>query len=285
MLSIIVSTVYPERLERFRRNVAETIGDILYEIIAIENVKNPRSLANVYNEGGSRARFPYLLFMHEDAGFITRNWFEDIRRKLDEPDCGTVGFAGSKLMFNMPGGWGMGLKWMYVNVLQCGEVARANYDANTPFVEVVTIDGLAMFVRKEVWAENPFDEESLPGFHCYDVDFSLNLSLKYRNYVCFCVDVYHDSAGNFDRVWLDQTLKIYEKKWKHILPRAVDNIHLTPSQIKYEEERQCFRFLKILEKDSVLRNFYKRRFMNYPLTLRHFEHLVKLVLGLAQKRR
>ena len=58
MLSIIVSTVYPERLERFRRNVAETIGDIPYEIIAIENVKNPRSLANVYNEGGSRARFP-----------------------------------------------------------------------------------------------------------------------------------------------------------------------------------------------------------------------------------
>ncbi len=42
MLSIIVSTVYPERLERFRRNVAETIGDIPYEIIAIENVKNPR---------------------------------------------------------------------------------------------------------------------------------------------------------------------------------------------------------------------------------------------------
>lgn len=72
MLSIIVSTVYPERLERFRRNVAETIGDIPYEIIAIENVKNPRSLANVYNEGGSRARFPYLLFMHEDAGFITK---------------------------------------------------------------------------------------------------------------------------------------------------------------------------------------------------------------------
>ena len=95
----------------------------------------------------------------------------------------------------------------------------------------------------------------------------------------------HEKKVRKNRVWLDQTLKIYEKKWKHILPRAVDNIHLTPSQIKYEEERQCFRFLKILEKDSVLRNFYKRRFMNYPLTLRHFEHLVKLVLGLAQKRR
>ena len=283
MLSIIVSTVYPERLERFRRNIADTIGDVSYEIIAIENRKDPRSLANVYNEGAACARYPYLLFMHEDAGFLTGNWFDKIRCKLDEPDCGTIGFAGSKLMFNMPGGWGMGLKWMYVNVLQCGETARANYDTKTPFVEVVAIDGLAMFVRKEVWAENPFDEELLTGFHCYDVDFSLNLSLKYKNYVCFCVDVYHDSAGNFDQKWLDQTLKVYDKKWKYILPRVVDGIKLTPSQMKYEEERQCFRFLKILKKDAPLRKFYKRRFMHYPLTPRHFEHLVKLVLRKAKR--
>lgn len=78
MLSIIVSTVYPERLERFRRNITDTIGEVPYEIIAIENRKDPRSLANVYNEGAVRARYPYLLFMHEDAGFQTGNWFDKI---------------------------------------------------------------------------------------------------------------------------------------------------------------------------------------------------------------
>lgn len=33
-----------------------------------------------------------------------------------------------------------------------------------------------MFVRKDVWAKYPFDEELLTGFHCYDLDFTLQIA-------------------------------------------------------------------------------------------------------------
>ena len=51
------------------------------------------------------------------------------------------------------------------------------------FAEVVAVDGFGMFVRKEVWKANPFDEKMLTGFHCYDVDFSLQIAVskRYRN--------------------------------------------------------------------------------------------------------
>ena len=71
------------------------------------------------------------------------------------------------------------------------------------FAEVVAVDGFGMFVRKEVWKAYPFDEKMLTGFHCYDVDFSLQIAVskRYRNYVCCSpeVQVEHLSEGNYNR--------------------------------------------------------------------------------------
>lgn len=276
-LSIIVCSTKPDLVDELKLNIAETIGDnAVYELIVIDNKTSPRPLAQVYNEGGRRAKYENLLFIHQDAGFVTHDWLEQIETQLATPDCGVIGFAGSRLIFNYPGGWfDSGVNWAITHY----ETEKRRMDWQCPegeaFVEVVAIDGFAMFVKKDVWIRHPFDEEALTGFHCYDMDFSMSIFPEYKNYVCCSVLPYHHSPGNFDKSWAYQTNDIYEKKWKHILPLHTPDVVLTPSEFAYLEERACFRMIKKLSKMGFSTSVLAKRFLKYPPKPRHLEHLLK----------
>lgn len=277
MLSIIVCATNPALLDELRENIARTIGEgAVYEIISIDNTVNPRPIAAVYNEGARQARYGNLLFIHQDAGFVTKDWLVRIEAKLSEPDCGAIGFAGSRLMFNFAGGWASsGAEWMVTYYETDGKLMEWKCPEGVSFVEVVAIDGFAMFVRKDVWAGSPFDEEALTGFHCYDVDFSLALFPEYKNYVCCDVLLYHHSPGYFDKIWAAQTIEIYESKWKHKLPCFTPDVVLPPTEFAYLEERACFRFIKKMSQLGFSSSALAKRFLKYPLKPRHFEHLLK----------
>lgn len=276
MISIIVCSINPEKLGALKRNITDTIGDVPYEIIAFDNRQNPKSIAAVYNEGASNARYPYLLFIHEDAGFVDKNWAPEIMNKLKEPDCGVIGFAGSQLMLNSPGGWNVMPQWCLWNLTENGKLNRLNVTDNTPpFEEVVAVDGFAMFVRKEVWERYPFDENAIKGFHCYDVDFSLSVGAEYKNFVCTNIMLYHDSEGNFGEAWVRDTLRLYKEKWNRILPRFASEITLSKKEALKYEERVCWRFIKALKKYEINDEDILKQFYQYPLSLRHLEHLMK----------
>lgn len=278
MLSIIVSSVRPERLKELEENISQTIDkDVEYEIVAIPNRDNPRSLTAVYNEGASHARFPYLLFIHEDAGFVTNNWWTTIERKLREPDCGVIGFAGTRVMLNLPTGWGVDQRWMLLNLNESGRKIRILPPQPKDFEAAVAMDGFALFVRKDVWEQVKFDEKLLNGFHCYDVDFTLCVAQHYRNYVCTCVDVYHNSKGSFNEDWLRTTYNIYMNKWNAMLPITVPDMELTEKEVAYVEERVCFRMIKFLKNLGLPTDKAVARFKEFPMSWRHLEHTVKLI--------
>ncbi len=275
MFTIIVCSVNPARLEALKNNIKATAGSMPYELIPYDNSKEGRSIAWVYNRCASQARYPNLLFIHEDAGFKEPGWMERIEEKLSGPDCGVIGFAGSRLMVNAPGGWNVMPQWCVWNFEECGVSKRLNADARTPFIEVVAVDGFAMFVRKDVWKQNPFDERLLTGFHCYDVDFSLGIGRDYKNYVCCDIPVFHNSGGNFGKDWAQETMKLYKGKWNKVLPRYVDGYELPLSIQTDMEERVTFRFLKMVSRHGLPVKDIKSQFMKYPLSPRHLEHLIK----------
>ena len=134
------------------------------------------------------------------------------------------------------------------------------------FAEVVAVDGFGMFVRKEVWKAYPFDEKMLTGFHCYDVDFSLQIaaSKRYRNYVCCSpeVQVEHLSEGNYNRNWCQDTVRMYNRKWNVILPIKIDDLCLTKREMERYREKSFNRFLQksfkvdFPEKKEVLMAFF-----------------------------
>ena len=79
MLSIIVCSVNRKYLLNFEKNVAETIGDnVEYEILAIDNKVMRLSICAAYNRAASEARYPYLLFIHEDVEFLEKGWWAKV---------------------------------------------------------------------------------------------------------------------------------------------------------------------------------------------------------------
>lgn len=286
MLSIIICSVNKERLADIEKNIADTIGDgVKYEVIAIDNTVRKASITTVYNEGARIAKYPCMLFVHEDVRFLENNWFERIALKLSEPDCGIIGFAGSRAKVRTPSGWYQDKKWNVMNYYQMfnGRLrhARTRSFHDTDFREVVVLDGFAFFVKREVWLETPFDDKLLTGFHCYDIDFSLSVARKYRNYVCGNVAVEHFSSGNFDEKWLRDTLKLHYEKWEPYLPMTVndDKEPITPADIKRVDEHAVFRLIRQIKGiDDIPRMPFVLQLLRYRLSFNHIGHIIRSII-------
>lgn len=282
MLSIIICSISDERLEALKRNIESTVG-IEYEIISIDNNVNQWPIAKAYNYGAQSAKYPYLFFVHEDIMFHSIGWGEFIIDKLAEPDCGVIGFIGSKVKLKAYSGWGQNPKWICAYLYQRGRDKTYfnvhNAYLNTPFEEVVALDGLGLFVKKEIWKSFPFDEKLLTGFHCYDLDFSLQIaaSKKYKNYVCCSnqVLIEHFSLGNINQDWFIDTIRLHREKWNQILPMKTDDCILDDKFKDKEEERFFNIFLRAILKSSCSESkMIFKEFLQYRFSWKHFFHCI-----------
>ena len=95
---------------------------------------------------------------------------------------------------------------------------------------VVVVDGLFFAVNKNIIKET-FDE-SVEGFHFYDVDFS------FRNYIAGVkvgvtsdIDVTHLSIGETNQQW-DENRKLFAEKYKDNLPTKSEKIFNKHNKMK-----------------------------------------------------
>lgn len=282
MLSVIICSISPERLQSVKKNIEETIG-VEHEFIVIDNRIKKWSIAKAYNFAAKNAKYPYLFFVHEDVKFHSSDWGSFIETKLQEPDCGVIGFTGSKVMFRCYSGWGQCYKWVCSYLYQgSNELTLFNVHnayLEHEFEEVVALDGLGMFVRKDVWAIYPFDEELLTGFHCYDVDFSLQIAASkyYKNYISCSnkVLIEHFSLGNRNDAWFDDTIRLYKAKWRYILPLKVEGCNISHKEEKKQEERFFNIFLRdIMKTNSPAKKMILKEFLCYSFSWKHFAHCI-----------
>ena len=227
LISIVFCSISPERYKKCTDNIASTIG-VPVEFVRIDNLEYKWPIAKAYNEGAKRASSDCLLFLHEDVEFEHHGWGKALVEKLHEPTTGVVGFIGSRILFDAIGPWCMsGSNYGHVIGVRDGRVEVMRYHEfsekdSQMFVHVAIVDGLGMAVRKDVWAEHPFDEAMLTGFHCYDIDFSLTISMAgYRNYA-YTFGIIHFSRGSYEEQWLATTYKMLVEKWSPKLPYGVD---------------------------------------------------------------
>lgn len=223
MYTIICCSIDPQAASALERNVSETIGTP-FEFVAFDNRRHGWGLSKVYNECAARARYERLCFVHEDVRFLTKGWGEILARQLQKPETGVIGFAGSILKLQRLTGWntcGRDLRANYVQHMRgSGHPRRVNPD-HADYSPVVTLDGLCLIARRDVWDETPFDETAFPGFHCYDLDFSLAAACRYTNYVCHTVLVEHFSEGSFSRTWIEGMEQLHVK-WAEKLPLCAE---------------------------------------------------------------
>ncbi|WP_143960775.1 glycosyltransferase [Litoribacter populi] len=288
MISIIICSVNQKHLDQISQNISQTIG-VEYELLAIDNSKNPKGITSIYNEGAKRAKYEYLCFVHEDVLFETMNWGEKVSQILRNKSIGLVGIAGSVYKSLAPSGWYLYELNYPAKAFQKIRQAYKFQDRPARLVdynpskkklnEVICIDGVWFCTTKSVINDIPFDE-SFDGFHGYDVDFSLAVAQKYKVMVTFDVLLTHFSEGRFDRKWLDATLKVQEK-WNHCLPFYLSDV---PKNLIYKTEKGAFKksIKQMLdwgysfgEIKTMLDNARKSPFMKNKLFFKLYFYLIK----------
>ncbi len=284
MFSIVVCSIDSTKLNAFKENVASSIG-VPYEIIVIDNLVEQRSLCSAYNVGAEMAQYPYLCFAHEDIAFHSNGWGSTISEKLKEKSCGVVGFAGSTGKVRELTTWYFNMAYRRLNLLESAAGTTTHYRENpdgVDFSEVVTLDGLCLMVRRDVWQEVRFDDKRFTGFHLYDLDFATAVTVAgYRNYVAHCVLVEHFSRGSFGREWYRWS-EVYQDKWYDQLPLYVET--LEPKVMDYNEKlaRRSMNYLYVRFKilpAKILWHKIMNSFRDFPFSYKPWVLLLLFVLN------
>ena len=227
MISIVICSARPALLDALRQNVEDTIGTP-YEIIAIDNTDNRYGICAAYNAGGAKAQYPYICFMHEDISFATPNWGRLVIGLLSEKKTGLLGIAGGDAKSLIPSSWSSCMISNEINIFQhyrsTGQAPEHRLVTGPPAPaakkRVVALDGVWLCTRKEIFSQYKFDEVNFPGFHGYDIDYSLQLVQKYELYVVFDILIHHFSEGKPDRTWMNSARRV-SRKWRHALPLSI----------------------------------------------------------------
>jgi glycosyltransferase involved in cell wall biosynthesis len=258
MISIVICSINQEFFNQVEQSVATTIG-LPYEIIRINNTVTNFGICKAYNEGAKKAKYDYLCFMHEDILFKSNNWGNILVDFFNaRADVGLIGVAGSTYKSLVPSMWAQGLfNTDYRNIIQRYKDGVPVSEANIKkgFNEVQTLDGVFLFTKKKIWGNHAFDEDNFDKFHCYDLDFSLQVGQHHKLFVCNEILIEHFSSGSLNKDWVEYSIRLSEK-WKHRLPIG----NLNTSQQKEIEWRNRKIF------------FFRMNILGYPMhtAIQHF---------------
>lgn len=247
MLSIIICSRSPEAVAAISENVAATIG-APYELIAIDNSQNRYGICEAYNVGARQAQYELLCFMHEDIKFHTPDWGRVVAAILADPTVGVLGVAGSQYQLHAPSSWWFaGEEYQRMQVLHTVANKEPVLDlvnpANESLVDVAVLDGIWLCSRKEVWAAHPFDAQTFPEFHFYDIDYCTALFPNYRVCVTFDILIEHFSLGSINKMWVTNSLKYYDK-WRASLPFGT--VRIAPAKEQKLEADAIYHLIDLL---------------------------------------
>lgn len=256
MISIIVCSIDIELRDRLKKNIEETIG-YDFEFLYLDNRIEKKGICAAYNMLAEKAIGDYLCFVHEDVSFESRNWGVELAKQASDKSVGVLGFAGSGTMGSFP-------YWLdkYTNIhyftqrTKDGAIVE-NFklqEGDSDKKEVVVLDGMFLFCRKEIWEKYKFDEQSFSRFHLYDIDFTFNVSQSYKNYVNQTVLMTHYSLGSPNRTYYDSMI-LFHKKWKEKLPYTVYPDILAKKRKKFYHYA-LREFIRNIKKDSDISNKY-----------------------------
>lgn len=243
----------------------------------IEKITNgEKSLSQVYNEILNESETDIVVLCHDDLYFDSTSWYHKITTHFEKSDYGILGVAGTTFM-PKSGKWWEVRKKMYgiVNHEHLGKKWESKYSQSlgNDVKEVVVCDGLFLAIKKSKLKKS-FDE-SVPGFHFYDIEFCFqNFLENVKLGVIFNVRVTHKSIGETNQVW-ETNRQIFEKKYSDVLPKTINKkigekikCLYSPSQIETSNDYTLksldyltnlgFDVEVILDENSPLKNLHDK---------------------------
>jgi tetratricopeptide (TPR) repeat protein len=217
-VSVVIPSITPEKFARAADNFRRALADVDHEIIGIHDA---RSMCEACNRGARQGRGEVVVFAHDDVELVAPDFAARLLDRLETFDV--VGVAGTSRL--------VGPAWVAAGPPHVH--GQVGYRAAGDRIEVVAfglaaavrggiqaLDGCFMAARREVLAEVPFDEQSFPGWHLYDVDFSLSAWLAgFGVAVCADLLLIHQSRGRYDAQW-QHAANAFVAKHRAVLPAA-----------------------------------------------------------------
>ena len=222
------------------------------EVQIIEKINNgEKSLSEVYNEILKESKHDIVVLCHDDLYFETKNWGEKLIKNFEKSDYGILGVAGTKFLDSSTQWWKVP-QTMYgvVNHQQGEKKWTSNFSRNPNRIEdVIIVDGLFISLDKRK-IKHTFDE-SIKGFHFYDLGFSLpNFMDGVKVGVMFNIRLTHLSIGETNDQWESNRVEFAEK-YKTNLP-----IDITKT------DEQCETFIFVHNQDLIIDFEQSNKFSN-----------------------
>ncbi len=258
MISIIICNKKNNICPELEDNIRDTIG-VTYEIINIDNSRGQYSIFQAYNEGVRQATGDTLCFMHDDILFRSNGWGRIIEDALAADErMGALGVAGGHFMPDCPCSWST-CKTTSFHVWQTNpdgtatEYGCTDYADGKNLVEVASLDGLFICIRRSLFNTIRFDDQTFTGFHCYDSDICMQvLALGYSVNVTLDIDIEHRSNGACNQQYYDN-IERWHKKWHSHLPVA-RGIQLTDSEKRIHQEYA----IELIEQGKEMLSLYQK---------------------------
>ena len=205
----------------------------LKDVEVIQKINNgDKSLSQTYNEIISESKHDIVILCHDDIEFDTQPWGKRIIKHFTSTDFGILGVAGTTDMPKSGMWWEDKRKMLgIVNHKHEGKKWESKYSKSwgDDITQACLVDGLFIAINKKLIFEN-FDD-SVNGFHFYDVQFCVNNFLKgVKIGVIYNVRLTHLSIGQTNSKWEENRL-IFSEKFKEQLP-IKSNINLDYNQSK-----------------------------------------------------
>jgi len=233
VITVIVSARNPVPESTQERNIRKTAGAPV-ELFMINNAAGANGLASVYNFGAARARGDILVFMHDDAFFMTENWAPIVENLFaQDPYLGVVGVAGTQYLYrdnaSLTAAGQPFIKGRIVHDLQNGDFFATLFSQERETCEVVACNGVFFAVRRTLLTQFGFDDKSFDSFCFHEMDFCMQARKNWRIIVTNDILVKHRSTGTYDKAWQHYG-QIFLKKWANDLPASCTTAQPDPSQ-------------------------------------------------------
>jgi hypothetical protein len=204
----------PQLQEYFKKSCGHPKVEIIEKINP-----NGRSLTEVYNEIINEANTDIVILCHDDIYFEKNGWGNYILNHFKRTDYGILGVAGSTSIPKSGMWWEDRRKMIgIVNHEHEGKKWESKYSNSLgkDIQPTIIVDGLFLVIHKQR-IKNNFDE-SVKGFHMYDVDFCFQNYLEgVKVGVIFDIRITHKSIGMTNEEW-DKNRILFSEKFKSNLP-------------------------------------------------------------------
>jgi glycosyltransferase involved in cell wall biosynthesis len=222
----MISVVFSTRVDNpnHKEHIEKTSG-IHKGLEVIQFINNGEfSVTELYNKALKETTNDIVVFCHDDVIIETNNWGNKIINHFKRnSEYGILGKAGTKYMPKSGMWWDVGMTEVVGQVYhQHGDqkwLSQYSESFGNKIDDTIIVDGLFFAINKKN-IKTEFDE-SIKGFHFYEVDFCFNNFLKgVKVGIISDISITHLSIGVTNQQW-DENRKQFVEKYKENLPQII----------------------------------------------------------------